>query len=421
MKKETVIIIGGGIAGLVAARELADDYHVILIEANGRLGGRIYSCKEENFSTIIEGGSEFIHGHLKQTLQLLKEAGIDYVPVKGGMYRKEKNDWKQQYDIIEDWDELLHRMKKVEKDMTMYDFLQEYYSAEEKADLRRHAIAYTEGFDIADVKKVSVKSLYDEWSHEEEVSFRIPAGYGALIDYLAAECKKKDCHIITGEPVKQIDWETNAVTIYTINGKKYAAEKVIVTVPISILQKALDKATINFTPPLDDYVNAAQEIGFGTVIKVILQFKEVFWKKDTGFIFSDEIIPTWWTQLPDTVPLLTGWSGGSKAERLSDETDIEVLEKALLSLANIFDLPVNEIKEKLVASKIFNWQKNEWSLGAYSYAMPGSVSAEKILNRPVNNTIFFAGEGLYEGTSPGTVEAAIVHAKETVAKLLKSK
>jgi monoamine oxidase len=50
--------------------------------------------------------------------------------------------------------------------------------------------------------------------------------------------------------------------------------------------------------------------------------------------------------------------------------------------------------------------------------MPETTAAKELLNTPVSHTIFFTGEGLYEGPSPGTVEAAIVHAKETAAKLL---
>ncbi len=342
MEKETVIIVGGGIAGLVAANELANHYNIILIEADERLGGRIHSFREENFFTIIEAGSEFIHGKLKETLHLLKKAGIEYIPVKGRMYRKEKGRWNEQHDFIEGWDELLNKMKNVKNDMTMYDFLEEYYGQENKADLRRHAIAFAEGFDVADIKKVSLKFLYNEWSHEEGVTYRIPQGYGVLINYLAAECKKKGCRIIAGEPVKQIDWEKNSVTVYTANGKKYDGQKVVVTVPVSILQKALGPASINFTPPLDEYVNAARQTGYGTVIKVILQFKKALWKKDTGFIFSDEIFPAWWTQLPNPVPLLTGWVGGSKAELLSDEKDEALLQKAFISVANIFDLPVRK-------------------------------------------------------------------------------
>jgi len=421
MEKETVIILGGGIAGLITANELADHYHIILIEADNRLGGRIHSYKEKIFSTVVEGGSEFIHGKLKETLNLLKQADIDYTRVKGEMYRKEKAEWIKRDDIMEGWDELLKKMKKIKNDMTMYDFLQQYFNTPEKSNLRRHVIAFTEGFDVADIKKVSVKSLYKEWSHETFDTYRITGGYGLLINWLVNKCEERGCRIITGEAVKQIDWETNSVTVYTASEKKFNAEKVVVTVPISVLQKTLGKASVNFTPPLDDYINAAQQIGYGDVIKVLLQFKESLWKKDTGFILSDEMIPTWWTQLPDPIPLLTGWAGGSKAQRLSDETDDDILEKALLSLANIFNLPVNDIREKISGAKVFNWQKNEWSLGAYSYFMPESVAAIKLLNTPVNNTIYFSGEALYEGESPGTVEAAIVHAKQTAAKLLKEK
>jgi monoamine oxidase len=421
VNKETVIIVGGGIAGLVAAKELADDYTVILIEASHRLGGRIHSTREENFSTGIEGGSEFIHGNLKETLFLLKQANIDYVPVSGNMYRKEKGKLIAQYELIEGWDEFLDNMKKVKKDISLNDFLQQYYAGEENADIRRHATGYAEGFDIADIKKVSVKSLYAEWSHEDDVNYRIPRGYGSLVNFLTGECEKKGCRVITGEIVKQIDWERNAVTVYTSGEKKFFGEKVIVTMPVSILQKSVSYASVNFTPPLDDYVKAFQQIGYGFVIKIILEFKKVFWQNDAGFILSDEIFPTWWTQLPDTAPLLTGWAGGSKAERLSDETDEELLQKALFSLANIFNMSVDKIKENLLASKVFNWQKNEWSLGAYSYSLPTSAIAKELLNTPVENTIFFAGEALSNCLSPGTVEAAVTQAKETVIRVLKKK
>jgi len=58
-------------------------------------------------------------------------------------------------------------------------------------------------------------------------------------------------------------------------------------------------------------------------------------------------------------------------------------------------------------------------LGGYSYATPETANALKILNTPINEKLFFAGEGLYSGDHPGTVEAAIVSAKQTVAHLLK--
>jgi monoamine oxidase len=201
---------------------------------------------------------------------------------------------------------------------------------------------------------------------------------------------------------------------------KYDAEKAIITVPLPILTAAAASASINFTPPLDDYIKAAEEIGMGEVIKIVLQFKQRFWKEDTGFVLTDETFPTWWTQLPDETQILTGWAGGTKAEQFHGHSDDEILEKALFSLAAIFNKTISELKENLQQSWIFNWQKDVHSMGAYSYSMPNSDISRKILNLPVADTIYFAGEALYDGESPGTVEAALASGKK-VAENIKSK
>jgi monoamine oxidase len=153
------------------------------------------------------------------------------------------------------------------------------------------------------------------------------------------------------------------------------------------------------------------------VIKIALAFSKSFWKEDMGFVLSNEIIPTWWTQLPDTTPVLTGWVGGPPANDLSGNKDEEIMEKALLSLSAIFDRSVQSIRQLISASVVINWQKNEWSSGAYSYDTLFSKTAKALLNTPLADTLFFAGEGLYEGRSPGTVEAAIVSAKDVAKRI----
>lgn len=416
---DPIIIVGAGISGLTLASLLAGKHDILILEGADRIGGRIHTIKQESFEQSIEAGAEFIHGHQKETIRLLKEAGISYEAVEGEMYRKEKKETKEEETFIEGWDQLLKRMKSISQDRTLHDFLQEYFGEDQYADLRKQAIAYAEGFDVADSKKVSVMSLYKEWSREEDVNFRITAGYSALIDYLANRCKEKGCRIITNDPVKQIDWENNNVTVYTASEKKYYGAKVIVTVSVRLLQTANSKASINFSPPLDKQVKAVQQIGFGNVIKLILQFKENFWGINTGFIISDEEVPTWWTQLPHTNNLLAGWIGGGRAECMKMFNGNELLEKGLYSLAHIFDLPVEQVKENLQTSRIFNWEDNEFTLGAYSYDTPWSAKARKLLNTPVNDTIYFCGEALYNGPSPGTVEAAIVHAIETAKRVSK--
>ena len=43
---------------------------------------------------------------------------------------------------------------------------------------------------------------------------------------------------------------------------------------------------------------------------------------------------------------------------------------------------------------------------------------KKILKEPLNNTLFFAGEGLHDGPEIGTVEAAFITGRDTAYQLI---
>jgi monoamine oxidase len=45
--------------------------------------------------------------------------------------------------------------------------------------------------------------------------------------------------------------------------------------------------------------------------------------------------------------------------------------------------------------------------GAYTYESTETAAARKLLQVPVDGTIFFAGEGIHPTNAPGTVEAAL--------------
>ncbi|MFL5748328.1 MAG: FAD-dependent oxidoreductase [Niastella sp.] len=121
--------------------------------------------------------------------------------------------------------------------------------------------------------------------------------------------------------------------------------------------------------------------------------------------------------MPDTDAVLTGWLGGPKTARYTNADNNTVLQDALQSLANIFSMPVNEIGSLVTASHIAKWQNNPASLGAYSYNKLFTTDARALLNKPVQDTLYFAGEGLYDGINGGTVEAALQSAVDVV-KLL---
>jgi monoamine oxidase len=413
---ESIIVVGGGVAGLMAARELLKQGKIVtILEASDRLGGRIHTIRNSSFSHPVENGVEFIHGNLPLTIQLLKEAGIEYKPVRGDMIRIADGEWKAQDDFAIDWVEIMKKMNDVRDDITMDEFLEKNFGDKKYEGVRKSLVRFAQGFDLADTSKASVLALREEWMEEQDEQYRIPGGFDQVISYLEKQCLESGGLIKTQSLVTGIKWQQNNARIITDN-QTYHANKVIITVSLGQLQNN----SIIFQPAIPNYLNAAKKIGFGSVIRISLEFKEAFWKerkKNIGFFFANEIIPTWWTQLPSSYPLLTGWAGGPQAWPLENKDDDSILALALQSLSNIFKKPVDELRQLLTASLVANWQNETFAKGAYSYGLVGSTLAQKLFNTPIEDTIFFAGEAFYNGPSPGTVEAALVSAKNVVEKM----
>lgn len=413
---EEIIIIGAGAAGLIAARELSGHYKTTILEAGETIGGRIMTIYWDGIKQA-EAGAEFVHGELPLTLGLLQEAGLKYHLVSGQMFQVDNGKWTAQHEMIPNWDELLEQMEKIPADMTMQDFLDQYYPSEQHPDLRKSIQGFVQGFDLADITKVSVRYLYNEWTNESEKNFRIEKGYGAMTDFLAEECRKQQCNIVTNAPVTAVEWSAGKVQVQTADGATWSADKLLVTIPLGMLQKN----TISFSPAIPEYIKAANNIGWGTVIKAILHFRTPFWEKHAqqmAFLLGRAPFPTWWTQHPDKANVLTGWLGGPPSAAYITQTDKELLALAFQSLATLCNETEDTVWEQFMNGHIFNWDTIPHVEGGYSYGTPASAAAQTLLNTPIDNTIYFAGEALYNGTSPGTVEAALVTGKAAAEKIL---
>ena len=413
--KYDVIIIGAGAAGLLAMRDLAKGgYHVCMLEAAGTAGGRIATIYE-GFENYVEAGAEFIHGKLSLTFQLLKEAGLSYEAVEGKMIGVRQGQW-QSEEHYDHWDEFMHQLRKLKTDITILQFLETHFSSPEYIHLRQAVQRFSEGFDLADISKASILSVKKEWEEIDKKQYRIKGGYIMLIDHLVSSCQQLNTEFHFNTCVNKIDHEKGNVTVYAVDNKKFHAEKLIITVSTGVLQSG----TIQFKPALIDHTLAIQSLGFGAVIKFLLEFKTNFWKEfddETGFLLTDEEIPTWWTQLPTESNLLTGWLGGPNATKKIFEPDSSLLQTALLSLSSIFRIPPAMLQEELVNYKIINWLNQTHIKGGYSYNTLHSEKAKEILASPVNNTIYFAGEAISKSESQGTVESALQSGHDT-AKIL---
>lgn len=416
-KQKDILIVGAGAAGLMAAKQLsAAGLSVTILEAAPVAGGRMATLVNSSFSMPVETGAEFIHGNVQQTMQLLKEAGINYTKVAGEMLRIQNDDLHNEEKSKDEdhWAELMQCMYEQQEDITVKDFLDQYFAEEKYASLRRSVQGFAEGYDLADISKAALFALRAEWSQgQEEDQYRIEGGYIRLVGYLLETCLRHNAVIHYNTCVKAIRWDEGRVEALTADGKIFKSSKILITVSTGVLKSG----KIDFFPAIPTYIQAAANIGFGSVIKILLEFKLAFWKARTanaGFILSDEIIPTWWTQLPAQNNLLTGWLGGPKAVTYANKTSEEIIHLSIVSLSAIFNIPYEKLRDDLLAYAVYNWHYNENMLGGYSYNTITSAEAKQILNKPVVNTVFFAGEALYTGDEPGTVEAALQTAIDAV-------
>ncbi|MDO3642542.1 NAD(P)/FAD-dependent oxidoreductase [Mucilaginibacter sp. L3T2-6] len=432
MSKADILIIGAGATGLMAAHVLSSaGKKVAVLEARNRCGGRIHTLHNQLFSKNAELGAEFIHGDLPVTLNLLKEADIEYQSAVEQMMRYRDGKFTEDSGF-EDWDKVVDKLARLKKDISIQDFLDREFPTGEFDELRASVIGFVSGYDTADPARASSFALRDEWQGEDfEAQHRVKGGYGKMIKHLEDMSRRAGAKIYLNAVVKEVSWQPGNVRVATDDGALYEASQLLAAMPLGVLQaNKNERGAVTFSPAIPGYSSALKQMGFGSILKILLEFSAPFWEdgetakrvganlKDMGFILSGEIIPTWWTQSPQQSPVLTGWLGGLPAAKQKDTPPEEILQLCLQSIANIFKLSRDELKNKLIAFEVANWTADPFTRGSYAYDTVDAAGARKILSEPVDNTIFFAGEYLYEGPAMGTVEAALTSGLNTAKKII---
>lgn len=127
---------------------------------------------------------------------------------------------------------------------------------------------------------------------------------------------------------------------------------------------------------------------------------------DMSFLLSEnDLFPTWWTTLPNRLPIITGWAPFRGAQALAGKDPDWIIERGLGVLAELMDTP--SIAGELESAYVHDWQSDPFSRGAYSYGLVGSDGAQEALASPMENTLFFAGEATDTQGQNGTVHGAI--------------
>ena len=416
-----IAVVGAGAAGLMAACELARaGRQVTILEARDRLGGRIYPLPEAAFGYAAEGGAEFVHGAAPVTRQIMREAGLSLAPRRGTRWSARSGALRPDDSPLPHADRFYRALIEAAEDMPIAAFLETHFADPRYDALRRSVIRTVEGYDAADPRRFSTFALREEWMARDDGEHgRLRDGYGALIAFLAAECRRHGAVIRLGACVTAIDAEPGRIVARCHDGAAIAVDALILTVPPPLLSEIALPASAR------ERAQAAADIGFGNVVKILLRFATPLWidsggrdLADLSFLLSNARVPTWWTQYPVPHPVLTGWFAGPKADTVASLGENDLVAMGLASLAEIFDLPAEHLRKNLVAARAVNWGNDPFARGAYSYATPRTRAALAVLQRAEGDAIFFSGEALYAGPDMGTVEAALASGRETARTIL---
>jgi monoamine oxidase len=311
-------------------------------------------------------------------------------------------------------------LRQVEADLPIAEFLDQNFADRQYEELRRSVTRTVEGYDAADPRRFSTLALREEWlARDDGEHGRLRQGYGALTDYLAAECRRHGAAIHLGAVVRRIEESGGHLAAICREGAVFAADAVVLAVPLTLL------AEIELPTASRAQASAAADIGFGNVVKLLIRFTNRWWADldggkfaDLSFVISNATVPTWWTQHPDPNPVLTGWYAGPKADGVAALAEADLIEMGLRSLAEIFEVPLDGLGRDVVASRAVNWGNDPFALGAYSYPTPRTRTAQAALSKPAGNGLFFSGEALYAGPDIGTVEAALANGRQTALAIL---
>ena len=397
------IVLGAGIAGLAAARVLAQaGRQVLVLEAQGRVGGRMRTHHAAGLPQPIELGAEFIHGRPPELLALLNEAKLDIVETEGdqlcytrGAIAKcpEDDAWA-----------LLEGMEATAAEAGDMSFDAYLARSSGSAENKRRARGYVEGFNAADASEIGIAGLARQQAAEDAIegsrAARVVRGYQSLAEYVRDRALGAGATLMLDTPVAEIAWQPGACTVRAADGRRWSAKQIVCTLPLGVLQAG----SVTFTPRSDQTLRAAMSLRAGLVQRLVLQFHERWWAAEhphMHFLFAPEMYPpTWWTTLPLKSPLLTAWTGGPRARNGSSG----LVTQSVHALEQMFARP---LKAALAATHHVDWNTEPCTRGAYSYAPAGAVDASRILSQPVEHTLFFAGEHTDITGHPGTVHGAL--------------
>lgn len=423
------IVVGAGVAGLVAARLLARaGQRVVVLEARGRIGGRVHTDRRDGHVTDL--GASWIHGITDSAVHAATSAfGMRAVEFTVGGYQSDSRpiayygpDGRRLSDAAAR--ALADDIRSV--DAALLAVIAASAPGASYLDVTEHALA-AQGWDAARAERVreylqhrseeqygaaigdlAAHGLDDDVVEGDEVVF--PDGYDVLPARLAEGLDVRLEHVVA-----KVQWSADGVTVAG-GGRELTARAAVVTVPVGVLKS--DAFSID--PVLPEPVAVALgRLSMNAFEKVFLRFSTKFWDDDVYAIRQQGSEGEWWhswydlTALHGTPTLLT-FAAGPAAVQTRGWMQREVVESVMAQLRRLY----GDRAEQPTRVDITAWQDDPFARGSYAYMVPGSATSDHDdLATPIGGVLHLAGEATWTD-DPATVTAALHSGHRAASNIL---
>jgi monoamine oxidase len=403
-----VIIIGGGAAGIGAARALAaSGCSTLLLEASSRLGGRAWTT--EIAGQRLDLGCGWLHsGDRNSWMRVAEEAGlvIDRRPPKWGIqYRNAGFSPSEQTAARGAFNAWLERLS----------------VAPPPSDCAADALppggewngylqAISGFISGAPLERISVADYLAYDAAATGSNWRAPNGYGDLI--VASLPFRTVLRLST--PVEEIELKPQGLTVKTPRGAVHAR-----TAILGVSTAVLANGPIKLPNALDPWREAATSLPLGRNEKLFLEVvgQSPFAPETQALGNPRDARTAAYTIRPFGRMVVECFFGGEGAHMIGESGPAAGFDYAIEQLAALFGTEARRNLRPLVASC---WSRTTAIGGAYSYALPGRAAARQRLARPFEDRLFFAGEatnGQDFSTAHGAHDSGIRAAREAIAAL----
>jgi hypothetical protein len=341
---ERIAVIGAGIAGASAARALADaGFDVVVVEARDRVGGRIDTRDDDSWPFPVELGAASLAGDaLDETLRtnaigtISLDATHETRTLDGTIVPSSSVGPDAVTSAVE-W------AREQPTDSSLASALSASGAGTLSATPAADGVSPSD--ELAHYLETAIASEYGA------NSFRLSARYGLDHAGLAGDTSLvvggldevvqnalDDLDVLLSSVVIRIAYDDDGVSLRLGTGESMSVDRVVVTVPIGVLQAG----TIEFDPALPDATTASIEaLGMGTLEQLWLRFDEPFWSTEAtvlSVVDDTSEIAEWINLLPATgQPILVGLTAAEDVPVTLKQSDEEFIEAALLTLVPFVD------------------------------------------------------------------------------------